>query len=211
MDGIPDPGAYSGVSIGVQLANYGKKGRFPAMLTTSSRNTRFHFLPLLGLLFSVAIVVLACGSTSANTGTTTTGSSAASTSSAKHFKVGDQVKVGSTWVVTVNSAQPHGATDMDQPKSGDTYLVIDASFKNVSSTEQDLSTLLQLSLKDATGQKYDETITTFAKQPPDGKVAAGDIVRGQVVYEAPSAQKAFTLAFQSDIVSSGQVIWDIKL
>ncbi len=100
---------------------------------------------------------------------------------------------------------------MDQPKSGDTYLVIDASFKNVSSTEQDLSTLLQLSLKDATGQKYDETITTFAKQPPDGKVAAGDIVRGQVVYEVPSAQKAFTLAFQSDIVSSGQVIWDIKL
>jgi hypothetical protein len=100
---------------------------------------------------------------------------------------------------------------MDQPTSGDTYLVIDATFKNVASTEQDLSTLLQLSLKDSTGQKYDETVTTFAQQPPDGKVAAGDVVRGQVVYEVPSAQKSFTLAFESDIVSSGQVIWDINL
>ncbi|HEY7973762.1 MAG TPA: DUF4352 domain-containing protein [Ktedonobacterales bacterium] len=181
------------------------------MPTASSRGAKVRFLPLLGLLFSIAIVVLACGSTSDNTGATTTGSTSASTSSAQHFKVGDQVKVGSTWVVTVNSAQTHGATDMDQPKSGDTYLVVDATFKNVASTEQDLSTLLQLSLKDSTGQKYDETVTTFAQQPPDGKVAAGDVVRGQVVYEVPSAQKSFTLAFESDIVSSGQVIWDINL
>lgn len=179
------------------------------MPTTHPRITRI--LPILGLLFSVAMVVMACGSASANSGTITTGSTSSASSTTQHFKVGDQVKVGSTWVVTINSAQTHGATDVDQPKSGNTYLVIDASFKNVSSSEQNLSTLLQLSLKDSTGQKYDETITTFAQQPPDGKVAAGDTNRGQVVFEVPSSQKSFTLAFESDIVSSGQVIWDINL
>ena len=168
-------------------------------------------LPLLTLLFSLALVIMACGSTTDNAGVSTSGSSSTTTSTAKHFKVGDQVKVGSTWVVTINSAQTHAATDLDQPKAGNTYLVIDATFKNVSSSEQDLSTLLQLSLKDATGQHYDETITTFASQPPDGKVAAGDVSRGQVVYEVPTGQKSFTLAFTSDITSSGQVIWDISL
>ena len=183
-------------------------------IPTPQRTNKLRIIPILGLFFSLAAVVMACGSTTDNTGTTTSGSSSTSTgstSTTQHFKVGDQVKVGSTWVVTVNSAKTHGPTDIDQPKSGDTYLVVDVTFKNVSSSEQNLSTLLQLSLKDSTGQKYDETITTFANQPPDGKVAAGDVARGQVVYEVPSAQKAFTLAFESDIVSSGQVLWDINL
>lgn len=170
-----------------------------------------NFIPLIGLFFAIAAVIMACGSSTDNAGSTTTSSTGASSSTSQHFKVGDQVKVGSTWVVTINSVQTHGPTEMDQPKSGDTYLVVDATFKNVSSSEQNLSTLLQLSLKDATGQKYDETITTFAKSSPDGKVAAGDVARGDVVYEVPSAQKSFTLAFESDIVSSGQVVWDVNV
>lgn len=168
------------------------------------------FLPVFALLLAIGGAIMACGSSSDNTGSITTGASTSS-SSAKHFKVGDQVKIGDTWVVTVNSAKLHGATEFDQPKSGDTYLVIDASFKNVSSEEQELSSLLQMSLKDATGQKYTETIATFAKSTPDGKVAAGDILRGQLAFEVPKAQKSFTFAFESDIASSGQTIWDIKV
>lgn len=181
------------------------------MPTTHSPFTRIRILPVIGLLFALGAVVMACGSATDNAGTLTTGASSTAASTSKHFKVGDQVKAGNTWVVTINSAKIHAPTDIDQPASGNTYLVIDATFKNISSSEQDLSTLLQLSLKDSTGQKYDETVTTFAQQPPDGKVAAGDIVRGQVAYEVPKAQKSFTLAFESDIVSSGQIIWDISL
>jgi uncharacterized protein DUF4352 len=169
------------------------------------------FVPVFALLLAVGGVIMACGSSSDNTGTSTTGDSGSSTSSAKHFQVGDQVKVGDTWVVTINSAKLHGPTEFDQPASGNTYLVVDATFKNVSSKEQTLSSALQMSLKDATGQTYEETIATFAKTTPDGKVEAGDLVRGQVVYEVPKAQKSFTFAFESDIVSSGQTIWDIKV
>ncbi len=178
-------------------------------MRTTSKTLR-RFLPLFALLLAVGGAVLACGSSSANAGSLTNGSSSAS-SSATHFKVGDQVKVGDTWVVTVNSAKLHGPTEIDQPKAGDTYLVIDITFKNVSSQEQNLSSLLQLSLKDSTGQTYDETIVSFVSGSPDGKVAAGDLLRGQVVYEVPQAQKSFTLAFESDITSGGQTIWDINI
>ena len=176
-----------------------------------THQTLRRFLPVFALLLAIGGSILACGSSSDNSGSITSGGGSSSSTGAKHFKVGDQVKVGDTWVVTVNSAKPHGPTEFDQPKSGDTYLVIDATFKNVSSDEQNLSSLLQLSLKDSTGQKYDETIVTFVKGSPDGKVAAGDLLRGQVVYEVPKAQKAFTFAFESDIVSSGQTIWDINV
>jgi hypothetical protein len=181
------------------------------MLTTHSPSSRIRILPLISLLFALGAVIMACGSATDNSGTVTSGASSTSAAAAKHFKVGEQVKAGSTWVVTINSAKTHAGTDIDQPKSGDTYLVVDATFKNISSTEQDLSTLLQLSLKDSTGQKYTETITSFAQQPPDGKVAAGDVARGQVVFEVPTAQKSFTLAFESDILSSGQIVWDISI
>lgn len=188
-----------------------RKDVTPLMATSNPVVTRVRIIPLIGLLLALAAVVMACGSTTDNTGANTTGSNSTSTSTAKHFKVGDQVKVGNTWVITVNSAKTHGATDIDQPKSGDTYLVVDMTFKNVSSSEQTLSSLLQLSLKDSTGQKYDNTFTSFASQPPDGKVEAGDVVRGQEVYEIPVAQKSFTLAFESDILSSGEVVWDISI
>lgn len=180
------------------------------MRTTTTTLRRF--VPLFALLLAIGGAIIACGgSSSDNTGTTTTGGSSSTTSAATHFKVGDQVKVGSTWVVTVNSAQLHGPTDVDQPKAGDTYLVIDVTFKNVSSQEQDLSSALQMSLKDATGQTYTETIATFASSTPDGKVQAGDLLRGQLVFEVPTSQKTFTFAFEADVVSSGQTIWNINV
>lgn len=192
-----------------------RKDVVPLMATSAPPTARVRILPLVALLLSLTVVVMACGSTTSNEGVissdSNSNSNSTSASAAKHFSVGDQVKVGDTWMVTINSATTHGATDLDQPKSGNRYLVIDATFENLSSAEQHLSTLLQLSLKDATGQKYNNAFTSFASQPPDGKVQVGDVVRGQVVYEAPTAQKSFTLAFESDLLSSGQVIWDINV
>lgn len=171
-----------------------------------SRQLRIAF----GLVVVVlaAAVFLACGSGDANAGSTTTGGT--SSSGGKHFKVGDQVKVGNTYVVTVNSVKTSKGDDISQPKSGNTFLIVDVSIKNVSSKEQDLSSLLQFTLKDSSGQKYDETILSGATAP-DGKLAAGDVVKGQIPYEVPAAQHSFTLAFEADIISSGQTIWDLKL
>jgi hypothetical protein len=120
------------------------------------------------------------------------------------------VNVGGTFLVTVNSVKTSKGGEFDQPKAGDTYLIIDTSIKNTSSKEQDLSSLLQFTLKDSTGQKYDQTFISGATAP-DGKLEPGDIVRGQLAYEVPTSQHAFTLAFEADIISSGQTLWDLKV
>lgn len=168
----------------------------------------------LGVL-SLALAVWACGSSTANTGTKSSGSSSSTQSSgsksgSQHFKVGDQVNVGNTYTVTVNSVKTSAGDDITQPKAGNTFLIVDVTLKNTSSTEQNLSSLLQFTLKDSTGQKYDETIVTGATSP-DGKLAAGDVLRGQLAYEVPSSMHDFTLAFEADITSSGQTIWDLHV
>lgn len=166
----------------------------------------------LGVVVLAAAVIIACGSTSANTGTKVTGSDSGSQTqaSASHFKVGDQVKVGDTYVVTVNSIKTSAGDDFDKPKDGNTYVIVDVTTKNVSSKEQDLSSLLQFTLKDSSGQKYTETIVSGAT-PPDGKIAASDLLKGQLAYEVPASMHDFTLAFQGDIISGGQTIWDLHV
>ncbi len=176
-----------------------------------AQRPRWRIALAIGIASLAAVVVVACGSgSSANSGSTTSGSSSTTSASTQHFKVGQQVKVGSTWVITINSVKTSQGDDISQPKSGDTFLIVDVTAKNVSSTEQNLSSLLSFTLKDSTGQKYDETIVSGAT-PPDGKVAAGDQMRGQLAYEVPASMKAFTLAFEADLLSAGQTIWDLAV
>ncbi|HEU5348582.1 MAG TPA: DUF4352 domain-containing protein [Ktedonobacterales bacterium] len=185
----------------------------PTTSRTSLRQSLRMMLPLLSLLGVLALVIMACGSSSTNAGTSVGSSSANSSSSSsnsKHFKVGDQVKVGDTYVVTVNSFKTNPGDEISKPKSGNVFVVVDLTIKNVSSEEQSVSSLLQFTLKDSTGQKYNETILSSAT-PPDGKLAAGDIIKGQIAYEVSASQHDFTFAFEADMLSSGQTIWDLHV
>lgn len=90
-----------------------------------------------------------------------------------HFKVGQTVKVGDTWLVTVRSVKTSSGDQFDQPHAGHTFLLIDISLKNMSSSEQLVSSAANFTLRDSSGQEITETVTTFAPHPPDGKVEAG--------------------------------------
>lgn len=133
------------------------------------------------------------------------------TQAAQHFKAGQTVKVGSTWEITVNGVKTSQGDSFDTPKPGMTFLLIDVTLKNVSDQEQPVSSLIMWTLRDPSGQQYTETITTIAGAPPDGKAAAGSPVRGTLAYEVPTSGHSFTLAFQADIIASGQTLWDITI
>ncbi len=165
-------------------------------------------LALFGLLAIAAVVMLACGGGTAASGATTTGGNT-STSSTKHFKVGDQVKVGDNFVVTVNSVKTSHGDDITQPKSGNIFLIVDVTVKNVSNQKQNVSSALNFGLKDATGQTYNETIVD-GETPPDGAIQPGDLLRGQLSYEVPTSQKSFTFSFEDDPISGNQAIWDLS-
>lgn len=172
---------------------------------------RKSFFIALGVLI-LAAALLACGAAD-NTGTlasSSTANTAPTQAPAKHFKPGDQVNIGTSWQVIVNTVKTSQGDGIITPKSGNQYLLIDVSLKNISDKEEVASSIGQWALRDTTGQQYTETIVT-GSTTPDGKVEAGSPLRGVLAYEVPMSTKSYTLAFQSDLISSGQTIWDIAL
>ena len=84
--------------------------------------------------------------------TTTQPSQPTATQAPQVNTIGKPVQVGDTWVVTVNSVKTNTGSEFSQPKSGNTYVVVDVTLKNISSSNQDVSSLSMFNLKDATGQ-----------------------------------------------------------
>lgn len=165
-------------------------------------------LSILALVLPVA-VILACGEASTAATTVTGTVTAPASTPATHFKVGQQVKVDDTWVITVSSVKTasQGLNEFDTPKSGNIFLVIDVTQKNISSQQQTANATFDWTLRDSTGQSYDQAI---ASNGPDGDVETNAQVRGQFYFEVPKAQKTFTLAFSPGL-GDDQVIWDISV
>jgi hypothetical protein len=181
---------------------------------THSRASLRVFFLLLSLLGVLALVIMACGGSSDNSGTSvgSNGSSAQSTTPPKqaHFKVGDQVKIGGTELVSINSFKTNPGDEFDQPKAGNRFVVVDITIKNVGSEEQDISSVLDFTFKDAAGQLYNDTFLD-GMTAPDGKIEPGDLLKGQMVYEVPKTQTNFTFAFEADFLATGQTIWDLHV
>jgi Domain of unknown function (DUF4352) len=129
---------------------------------------------------------------------------------------GSPVVVSDTWTVTVNSAKTSQGTDFDMPKPGDTFLVVNVTVKNTTAQTQLLSSMYNFTLKDSTGQSYNED--GGCGSSPDygtpamheGNIAAGDQTRGTIAYEVPATLHAFTLQFM-DGMTDDMVQWSLRI
>lgn len=150
---------------------------------------------------------------STNTGSSTTGSTTSSQNtpssngSSNSHTVGQPVPVSDTWTVTVNSVKLSSGSEFDAPKSGNTFLVVNVTLKNTSSSTQNVSSLDMFSLKDSTGQTYDQDIAAAAI---NGNVAAGELLRGNLTFEVPKSVHTFTFQFASDLGGSDLTEWTVK-
>jgi len=117
------------------------------------------------------------------------------------------------WVVIVTHVTATTSSALP-PKAGNTYLEISLSLKNTSATTQLVSSLLQFSLIDASGGKYDEALTdTNIHQPPDGNVNAGQTLTAQLAYEVPQSQHSFVLSFNYGLIegNNATVTWQLSI
>ncbi len=121
------------------------------------------------------------------------------------FSVGKTATNG-TWNVTVNSVKTVSGDQAFSPASGNIYVVIDVTSANISSNPLLVSSGASFTLKDNTGQAYNEVFTDIGK-PPDGTVRPVDKLRGPIVYEVPKSVHSFTFAFQSNLFDANAAIW----
>lgn len=194
-----------------------------------SHRLRWIIVSAVAVILVICVVVVAAaaggktpGATSGATATTGTSANAtsnpaptattpASTGSA-HHKVGETITYNNHWQVTINGVTSYQG-DPNQfdptPEAGHTYLVIEGTFKNLQSTSQPLSTLLYFELRDAQGNKYNESLL-LSITPPDGTIEAGGPAHGKWAYDVPTSAHTFTLTFSDDFGTTND-IWDITL
>jgi len=171
------------------------------------------FIPLIGL-FVVIGALLACGESNTGTIASSTDSSKSDTTPtapSRHFNVGETVDIGKIWQVTVNNVRTDPGGEYSILKPGNVYLLIDVDMKNVSQKEEQLFGTAGWTVKDTQGQKYDSTFFSGAPAAPDGKIEPGDPAKGTLAFEVPSGTKTFTLAYEQNVFSSGQTVWDITV
>lgn len=126
-------------------------------------------------------------------------------------KVGEPVMLNG-WAVTVNGVKTSQGSDFNQPQhSGDIFLWVDVTVENHTGSSQTVSSLGQFSLKDESGQTYNETIDSDAPASPDGDLANGKKLRGTLVYEVPGATKTVEFDFTPDAFGSDQASWQLSV
>lgn len=160
------------------------------------------------VIFSLSLLVLlACGG--GGTAATVVSGTPTVAPTAKPFTVGQAVKVGN-WVITIHAVTESTGDQFDVPTG--VYLILDMSFQNTDSQSHSISSLLQFTLTDSTGQKYTVALTGLSGiTAPDGDVQAGKSVRGQTVYDVPKTEKSFEFTFEDVISGNAPATWDLTV
>ncbi len=121
------------------------------------------------------------------------------------FKVGETGS-NDVWSMTLNSVKTSTGDQFSTPDAGMIYLVADVTIGNLSSTSQDVSSMLSFRLQDSTGQAYNQAFTDIGTAP-NGSIQPGSKLRGQIVYEVPKTMHDFTLQFQGNGIDGSSGTW----
>jgi hypothetical protein len=127
----------------------------------------------------------------------------------KTYKVGDQVQSGD-FVFTVNSVRKDPGSLYFKPKDGNVYQVTNVTIENKSKDRTNISTLLQMYVKDADSTKYTPTvISTDTTGQVDGELLAGEKVKGDVSFEVPTTATGLKFYFTPEWLSGGTIVVDL--
>lgn len=167
------------------------------------------------VFLALAALLAACGSTTGNTGNTPTPASTPTptpvppTPTPTVYKVGQAVTVGS-WQITVNSLKTStgsNGTVVITVDPGKIFLLINVTMKNTGPSAQTASSM-NFTLKQSDGtivQNSSSLVSaTLGSPAPDGSVASGDKLRGDLAFTPDKTEKSFTLTYQG-------VVWNLTL
>jgi hypothetical protein len=121
--------------------------------------------------------------------------------------VGEAIDAGNLRL-TVHALIDVPGTTIFYPDSGAKFVAVDLTLQNIGNAPQNVSSLLQMSLKDASGQRYDLHLGAQAAagaSPPDGELSPGESLRGQVAYQVPEGAQGLVFTFDPNLVGYGKV------
>ena len=130
----------------------------------------------------------------------------ASTTAPQAAAVGAPITVGDL-TLTINGVSSPEGSQFAQPAEGKRFVVVDLSITNSGSQAANVSTMLQMKLKDASGRQYTlDLLATTAEggAAPEGELAPGETVRGPVGFQVPSDASGLLFVFDGNVFGAGK-------
>ncbi len=123
------------------------------------------------------------------------------------YKMGDIIQIDNSVLVVLgwDFLEP---TEYTTPEAGKKFIGVDVLLVNGGSEPVGISSDLQMTLKDETGQKYEadfSAATLSTKNDPGGSLLPGEMVRGVVGYQVAENFSNLEFVFDADTFGSGKV------
>ena len=124
------------------------------------------------------------------------------------YTIGESIEMNDI-LLTVNEVSIIAGDEFNTPSEGYKYLSLDLTLVNNSSNPINISSLLQMFVKDSQCRNFslDFMATSAAgASSPDGEYAPGETIRGQVGYQVPADETQFVFSFDAGFWRTGRIL-----
>lgn len=129
------------------------------------------------------------------------------TQSQETYQIGDLIEITDLVIQTLGVSYPTG-TEFVKPKEGFKFLAVDVQIENQGISVQEITSVVQMYIKDETGQKYTFHLgaqSLLDAGLPDDELQPGEKVRGQIGFQVPENAQNLIFVFDAEIFGFGKV------
>jgi hypothetical protein len=130
----------------------------------------------------------------------------------KTDKVGDSVKLGGA-IVTVNQVATSMGSQYSKPQAGNKWINLNVTIENTESTEQYVTTMGQMFLRDGDGNSYQVAVTDKTTESVnnnlDGTIIANSKRTGWVGFEVKKDAKNLQFQYNGSMWGGGNIMVDL--
>ncbi|HHY83869.1 MAG TPA: DUF4352 domain-containing protein [Clostridiales bacterium] len=120
------------------------------------------------------------------------------------FNIGDKIKM-EDFVFVVNGTHEF-KHDVLKPDPGKIYFVVDVTVENVGEDVLEVSPFMMFDLRDSEGNRYEQYYISDSKASPEGELAPGKKLRGDVLFEMAEEAKGLEFIIKTGYFKQGHAI-----
>jgi len=123
------------------------------------------------------------------------------------FSVGEQIEISGLVIQVLGVSYPSG-TDFVKPKEDYKFVSVDVQVENQGDSVQEITSIVQMYLKDNTGEKYTFHLgaqSIIDSGLPDDELQPGERIRGQIGFQVPTDSAGLIFVFDAEIFGFGKV------
>ncbi len=128
------------------------------------------------------------------------------------FSVGEQIEISGLVIQVLGVSYPSG-TDFVKPKEDYKFVSVDVQVENQGDSVQEITSIVQMYLKDNTGEKYTFHLgaqSIIDSGLPDDELQPGERIRGQIGFQVPTDAEGLIFVFDAEIFGFGKVFISLE-